>query len=300
MERDVATVLPEARLLRIFTCVIRHQGFAAAQQELNLSTSAISTYMSQLESLVGVVLCHRGRGGFSLTPKGEEFHQEALRLLGEVDGFERYAAGLRGELRGSIKLGVLDSTVSDKSLPLSEIIGAFTREHPALHLHLHVQSPYELQLSVLGNRLDLAIGAFQLRMNGLIYHSLYREQHWLYCSDSHPLFSGHNIPQETISQQRMVGRAYWSQTELARHGFKRSEATVDSMEGQLILILSGAFIGFLPEHYAQAWVDKGRLRALAPAGFGYQAPFALIVRRGRSKEPLVQKFRDTLKEHLGR
>jgi len=154
MEFDVATVLPEARLLRIFTCVIRHQGFAAAQQELHLSTSAISTYMSQLESLVGVVLCHRGRGGFSLTPKGEEFHQEALRLLGEVDGFERYAAGLRGELRGSIKLGVLDSTVSHKSLPLSEIIGAFTREHPALHLHLHVQSPYELQLSVLGNRLD--------------------------------------------------------------------------------------------------------------------------------------------------
>ena len=66
----MATVLPEARLLRIFTCVIRHQGFAAAQQELHLSTSAISTYMSQLESLVGVVLCHRGRGGFSLTPKG--------------------------------------------------------------------------------------------------------------------------------------------------------------------------------------------------------------------------------------
>jgi DNA-binding transcriptional LysR family regulator len=56
----------------------------------------------------------------------------------------------------------------------------------------------------------------------------------------------------------------------------------------------------LPEHYAQSWVDKGRLRVLAPAGFGYQAPFALIVRRGRSKEPLIQKFRDTLKAHLGR
>ena len=30
------------------------QGFAAAQQELNLSTSAISTYMSQLESQLGL------------------------------------------------------------------------------------------------------------------------------------------------------------------------------------------------------------------------------------------------------
>lgn len=294
----MATVLPEARLLRIFASVIRHQGFAAAQQELNLSTSAISTYMSQLEALVGVTLCHRGRGGFSLTPKGEEFHQEALRLLGEMDGFQRYAAGLKGELRGSIKLGVIDSTVSDDTFPFPAVIGAFARDHPALHLHLHVQSPYELQLSVMGNRLDLAIGAFPLRMSGLMYHSLYKEQHWLYCSDRHPLFGEPDLRHETISQQRMVSRAYWSQTELARHGFKRSEATVDSMEGQLILILSGAYVGFLPEHFAQAWVDQGRLRPLAPAAFGYQAPFSLIVRRGRSKELLVQKFRETLKLHL--
>lgn len=291
----MTTVLPEARLLRIFTCVVRHQGFASAQQELNLSTSAISTYMSQLESLIGVVLCHRGRGGFSLTPKGEEFHQEALRLLGEVEGFERYAASLKGDLRGSFRLGVLDATVTDASLPLAAAIGAFAREHPAVHLHLNVQNPYELQLSVLGNRLDMAIGAFQLRMNGLVYHPLYREQHWLYCSDSHPLFDDKRIQPEILNRQRMVGRAYWSQTELARHGFKRSEATVDSMEGQLILILSGAYIGFLPEHFAQSWVERGRLRALAPTSFGYQAPFSMIVRRGRAREPLVQKFRETLR-----
>ncbi|MGH8778481.1 LysR family transcriptional regulator [Paraburkholderia sp.] len=292
------TVMPEARLLRIFTCVVRHQGFAAAQQELNLSTSAISTYMSQLEALVGVVLCHRGRGGFNLTAKGDEFHQEALRLLGEVDGFERYAAGLRGEVRGSFRLGVLDATVTDHALPLADVVGAFTREHPAVHLHLNVQSPYELQLSVLGNRLDMAIGAFSIRMNGLVYHALHREQHWLYCSSRHPLFSERSIPPEVISQQRMVGRAYWSQTELARQGFKRSEATVDSMEGQLILILSGAYIGFLPEHFAQSWVERGSLRVLSPAAFGYQASFSLVVRRGRSKEPLVVKFRDTLRREL--
>ncbi|GAB3629687.1 LysR family transcriptional regulator [Pandoraea terrae] len=294
----MSTVIPDARLLRIFTCVVRHQGFANAQQELNLSTSAISTYMSQLESLVGVVLCHRGRGGFSLTVKGEEFHREALRLLGEVEGFERYAAGLRGELRGSLKLGVLDATVTDKSLPLSDVIGAFAREHPAVHLHLHVQSPYELQLSVLSNRLDLAIGAFQLRMNGLLYQPLYREQHWLYCSNAHPLFEAQQISQEEISLQRMVGRAYWNQVELVRHGFKRTEATVDNMEGQLILILSGAYIGFLPEHFAQPWVEQGRLRALIPATYGYQAPFSLALRRGRAKDPLVQKFREMLKRQL--
>ena len=77
----MANALPDLKLLRIFASVVRHQGFANVRQALNLSTSAISTYMSQLETNLGLVLCHRGRGGFSLTSKGELFHQETLRLL---------------------------------------------------------------------------------------------------------------------------------------------------------------------------------------------------------------------------
>ncbi|WCD82504.1 LysR family transcriptional regulator [Pseudomonas sp. TUM22785] len=294
----MSNTLPDIKLLRIFATVVRNQGFAAAQQELNLSTSAISTYMSQLEAHLGLTLCHRGRGGFSLTSKGELFYQETLRLLGELEGFERYSASLKGELRGTLNLGVLDSTVSDPALPLAEVIGAYSREHAGVHLHLSVMSPYDLQLGVLDNRLDLAIGAFSTRMNGLVYQPLYREQHWLYCSDRHPLFTERRIPAEVITQQRMVGRGYWSQAELARHGFKHSAATVESMEAQLILVLSGAYIGYLPEHYAQPWVDQKRLRGLLPATFGYQAPFSMILRRGRAREPLIVTFRDLLRAQL--
>jgi len=292
------SALPDLKLLRIFISVVRHQGFAAAQQELNLSTSAISTYMSQLEVHLGLSLCHRGRGGFSLTDKGELYHEQALHLMGELEGFQHYAAALKGELRGTLNLGVLDSTVSDPALPLSKVIGAYSEEHVAVHLHLSVLSPHQLQLGVMDNRLDLAIGAFFTHMNGLIYQPLYREQHWLYCSDRHGLFDEQRIEAQVITQQRMVGRGYWSQAELARHGFKHSAATVDSMEAQLILVLSGAYIGYLPEHYAQHWVEQGRLRTLLPATFGYQAPFSLILRRGRSREPLLQRFRDLLKSQL--
>lgn len=290
----------DLKLLRIFVAVVRHQGFAAAQQELNLSTSAISTYMSQLESQLGITLCHRGRGGFALTPRGELLYQETLRILAELDEFERYSAALKGALSGNLKLGVLDSMVTERALPLAEVIGAFSEQHPGVHLNLSVMSPYELQQGVAENRLDLAIGAFSLRMNGLLYQPLYREQHWLYCSERHALFVQRRIPAEVITGQRMVGRGYWSQAELARHGFKHSAATVESMEAQLILILSGAYIGYLPEHYAQPWVDQHKLRPLLPATFGYQAPFSLILRRGRSREPLIQTFRDALKSRLSR
>lgn len=287
--------LPDLKLLRIFVAVARHRGFARAQQELNLTTSAISTYMSQLEGQLGFVLCQRGRGGFSLTPKGELLMAEALRLLGELEAFDHYTSALKGDVSGNLNFGVIDSTVTDPALPLTDAIGSFSKKYPAVYLSLFIRSPYELQHGVLDNTYDLAVGAFPTHMNGLMSHPLYREQQWLYCSDQHPLFGEHRITQAQIVEQRVVRRSYWSQSELGRHGFKRSVATVESMEAELILLLSGGYIGYLPEHYAQNWVERGRLRVLLPATFGYQSQFSLILRRGRSREPSIQAMCDLLR-----
>jgi len=290
----MGSTAPDIKLLRVFAAVVRHQGFANAQAELKLSVSAISTYMSQLESQLGVVLCHRGRGGFSLTSRGEHFHHQVCRLLDELDHFQRYASGLKGELRGTFKLGVLDAMVDHPALPLTDAIGLYAQKHPTVHLDLAIVSPYELQLALLNNRLDMAVGAAPMRMNGLHYHLLYKEQHWLYCSRPHPLFALRRIVPEQLAQQRMVSRGYWNQAELVRHGFHHSAATVETMEAQLILILSGAYIGYLPEHYAQPWVERGKLRPLCKTAFSYQSPFFLMLRKSRIREPLIQAFKTIL------
>lgn len=289
---------PDLKLLRIFATVVRRQGFALAQQELNLSTSAISTYMSLLESQLGLSLCHRGRGGFRLTSKGELLHAQTLRLLDQMSGFERYASELKGELRGTLHLGVIDNTVSDPALPLADTLGAFCRAHPAVHIHLSVMGPHDLQMGVVNNTLDLAIGSFFTRVNGLVSQPLHSEQHWLYCSDQHPLFARQRLTVELVTQYQIVRRESWIQNELTRHGFKHTSATVESMEAQLILVLSGAYTGYLPEHYARSWVQRGRLLALLPGSFAYLAPFALIYRRGRTREPMLLALREALQAQL--
>jgi DNA-binding transcriptional LysR family regulator len=292
------SAVPDIRLLRIFVAVARHQGFAKAQPELNLTLPAISNYMSQLETQLGFRLCERGRGGFSLTEKGELMLGEALRLLGDVDGFAAFAASLKGDLSGSLKIGVIDSTVTDPMLPLPDVVGVFCQRYPAVHLSLFIKSPFELQQGVLDNELDLAIGFLPIRPPGLVFQPLYREQQWLYCSDRHPLYGERHVAESLVSEMNLVRRSYWSQSELARHGFKRSVATVDSMEAQLILILSGSYVGYLPEHFAQPWVDKGRLRVLLPASFGFQSPFSLVSRRGRGREAPIQVMKELLLRRL--
>jgi len=283
------------RLLRIFLAVVRHQGFTAAQQELKMSTSAISTYMAQLEAQLGVALCNRGRAGFSLTSAGEMIHREAQEIFARIEQFEEYVADLKGELRGRLAVGLLDSMLSEPKISIVDLLGSFTSEHPQVHLNLRILSPFELQHEVLESRLDLAIGSLPTRLSGLNYLFLYQERHALYCSDRHPLFREEAPSLAEVTRQRLIGRGYWSQSEAERHGFQAYSATVESMEAELILILSGSYIGYLPEHLAERWVRTGQLRQLLPGTCGYAADFSAIVRRGRTREPLIQTLRERIK-----
>jgi hypothetical protein len=57
----------DIRLLRIFFTIAKSGGFSRAQAKLNLSQSAISTHMAQLETRLGTRLCQRGHGAFEIT-----------------------------------------------------------------------------------------------------------------------------------------------------------------------------------------------------------------------------------------
>lgn len=286
--------LYNVRLLRIFLSVVNNQGFSAAQQELNMSTSAISTYMNQLESQLGMQLCNRGRAGFSLTSKGLLVFEEAKRLIDQTDSFERYVAELKGELRGTITVGILDSMLSDTQVNIPDLLGNFSQKSDKIHVTLKILSPFELQKEVLEGKVDLAIGSLPTKMSGLRYLPLYIEQHWLYCSDRHPLYKPEDSTVEKVTEHALIKRGYWSNAEAMRHGFTRYSATIDSMEAELILILSGNYIGYLPDHLARRWEDEGRLLRLFPEHFGYTAEFSLIIKNGRSREPLIQAFRDEI------
>ena len=215
---------PNLRLLHVFITVAKYQGYANAQQELNLTVSAISNYMSELEEKLGIILCRRGRGGFSLTEKGETVLQQSIDLLNSLEDFERNTATLRGEQTGIFNLGVIDSTITDPMLPMSDIIATFSERFPRVQINLQVRSPNALLQGVLNNELDLAVGTFSLQANSVISHPLYREQNWLYCGDKHPLFTVKHLTEALISPMRMVTRSYWSNSDLGRKGFKQSEA----------------------------------------------------------------------------
>jgi DNA-binding transcriptional LysR family regulator len=60
------------------------------------------------------------------------------------------------------------------------------------------------------------------------------------------------------------------------------------------LILTGRFIGYLPDHYAAAWVQQGRLRALKADSRFYDVSLAAVTRKGRRPHLVLESFLEAL------
>ena len=154
----------DLRLLRIFSTVAESRGFAAAQAALNLSAPSISGYITALEQRLGVRLCSRGRSGFALTDKGAVIYREAQRLFGAMDEFVSHAGAVKGRTTGTLRIGLVDCTVSDPNAPIARAIQRFNQRENDVRIELSIAAPTALQRNVLERRLHLAIASFPVEV----------------------------------------------------------------------------------------------------------------------------------------
>ena len=86
-------IMPSMTALQCFEAVARHMSFTLAAQDLNLTQSAISKQIAQLEALLHQPLFHRSPRALALTPAGRMYLAEVCSILNQVDASARYAMG---------------------------------------------------------------------------------------------------------------------------------------------------------------------------------------------------------------
>jgi DNA-binding transcriptional LysR family regulator len=77
------------------------------------------------------------------------------------------------------------------------------------------------------------------------------------------------------------------------------KATGFDQESIATLILSGRFLGFLPDHYADSFVLQGRMRAVQPRVFSYRCSFFSIVRASPQSARVTRAFQACLRQAHG-
>jgi DNA-binding transcriptional LysR family regulator len=282
----------DLRLIRIFCTIVECNGFPGAQIALNMAQSTLSTHLSALEAKLGSKLCERGRGGFRVTPAGEDTYAAAQELLRNLERFEATMDRVHGRQTAKLRIGIIDCVTTFAALDLPGAIARFTARHPEALVELETDTPAGLQNSLLKGTRDIVIGGSLQPMPGLAYRELATETHHLYCGRDHPWFGrpDRDLTQRDFLEAAFSVRGYMHFDDTYRLGRVTARATVGSMEAQEVLILSGRYVGFLPAHRGGLWEGLGRMRAVKTTDWSLTSRFHASHDRRREGEALRRAF----------
>lgn len=113
----------------VFRAVVTEGTFIRAAAVLNVTPSAISHSVTQLETDLGFPLFIRNRTGMALTPDGEQVLPTVQAILNLEDQLTQIADNINGQNTGRVRLGAF-SSVSTNWLP--PVIRQFKAETPSV------------------------------------------------------------------------------------------------------------------------------------------------------------------------
>ena len=290
----------DIRLLRVFKSVVECGGMAAAELELNIGTSTISRHIKDLETRLGLNLCRRGRAGFALSAEGEQIYAETLRLLAGADAFRSSVDEIHRRMGGQLNIAVFDKTASNPAARIGAAIALFSEVAPEVNLHLHVAPLNAIERGVLDGQFQVGVIPGHRSSDTLSYDELFTETMYLYCGAQHALFRANPAVLEPadwdgLRAHDFAGLGYHSPNmEISQQMRLARKATGCDQESIATLILSGKYLGFLPDHYAGAFVASGQMRAIKPELFRYACSFFCIVRRTPQPSRASRAFQDCL------
>lgn len=282
--------------LRIFHTVARAGSFTNAGRILNLSQSAISRQIHQLEQSLGVVLFHRHARGLLLTEQGEI-------LKKATDEIARKLLLLEGQLTDTRRLpkGPLVITVSNfiGTTWLADRLKKFQDLYPDIQLTIL----FDDRVLDLGMReADAAIRLHKPRQPDLIHRHLTTIEFHICASGDYLNLYGMPKSKEDLEKHRLIGFPRNMQSPIANPNWLLDLAGINPEKNYNIMMLNsifaiykavqtGAGIAVLPDYMIRA---DNSLRILLPE---YQCPstdmyFAYAEERKNSGR--INAFRDFL------
>lgn len=290
----------DIRSLRVFRSVVEHGGFGGAQLALSMSQSTISFQINALEERLGFSLCQRGRRGFELTDRGRAVYEYSHSLTSALASFEQQLGELRLRASGQFRIGIVDATVTDTALGLDDVIDQFVRKASEVDLRITIGSPEQLVADLAKGSIECAISPRVKLLPGYSQSEFHHEMNSLYCSERHPLYAQKVVTKADVEAQRLVMRPYANKSELKHIPNARVGAYASNIEAQAMYILSGHFLGYLPDHMTGMFKDQNRLRALLVPEAQIRSPFVIIAPKHKMASLPQRIFVQELRKRVAR
>ena len=117
----------------VFRAVAKHQSFAKAARELNLSTPVVTRRLARLEKVLQTRLLNRTTRQVTLTESGNHFYHDVNDILEALEASKENVKSLTSHVKGTLKVGI-PSAISHYYV--SKTLHTFLAKYPDLKMYI--------------------------------------------------------------------------------------------------------------------------------------------------------------------
>lgn len=251
------------RQIRYFLAVVDAGQVSAAARALNVSQSAVTLSIKDMEGMLGTALFDRLPTGLRLTKAGQKFQHHAQEIAASFEAAVKSVEADGTAISGTVRLGMSWTLSSYFAFP---VIEQFSRQHPQISVEL-TEAPREvLEQSLVDGELDVALilTSNLTKDIGLKSRTFHRSRRRLWVSAGHPLAKQKRITLADVAKHSYAvlrsddaekqGLAHWTDTT----GHPEIRLTSTSVEAVRSLVASGQAVTILSDVIYRPWTLDGR------------------------------------------
>ncbi|WP_296258087.1 MULTISPECIES: LysR family transcriptional regulator [unclassified Pseudomonas] len=197
------------RQLQVYVTVAKLGGIGATAHRLNLSQSATSQSLSDLERHLGVPLFERTGRRLIPTDAGLRVLNQAEALLDGLVSFVENAREPDGAIHGNLLISA-SATIGTYLVP--SLIGSFCDAHPHADLQVRLRNTEEVLSDVLRFEADIGLIEGPCTDERLVAQYWRDDELVIVCGNSHPLAAQRTIDDAQIANEAWIVREAGSGT----------------------------------------------------------------------------------------
>lgn len=283
----------DIKLLRVFYAVASCNGFTAAEPVLRMQRPNISAAIKKLEERLDLVLCHRGRGGFQMTKEGELVFQETKRIFNAFDSFVFNLKSLHDDYSGHVTLVLMASFPPNVVAAVSKAVRSTMKKFNDIHINIQTRLYHEVEHVALSGECHLVVSCYDMvkpeSVNFYEINSVCKGR--LYCSKEHPLAKkwSRKVSPLNVQEYPAVGMSGMPSGNYVRGENRLSIQTFsDAYESCLPAILSGEYIGLLPDYLATSGIGGEMLTPVGGDMFEFEQPLYVMNGKNTRLNPVLK------------
>lgn len=286
--------------LKIFCDILETKSFSKAASLNYISQSAVSQQVRTLEERYHKKLIERGKRTLSATQAGEVLYESAKDILERFVAMESRLQVLSNSITGTLRIASVYS-VGLHELP--PYLKKFMRRHPGANVRLEYSRANRIYDDVSAGAVDLGIVAFPARRSGLEILPFRQDTMVVIVAPNHALGRLEQITLDQLSRQPFIAFERDVPTRRAIDRVLRTHGSqvdvvmeFDNIETIKRAVEVEAGISIVPLVSVHSEVRTGALRAIPLAHGGFPRTLGILVRKGRERPQIMDKFIRLLQE----